>query len=553
MNALFDQFRAIGAGRLTAIFGLAAGVAAALMYFSGALGSGNQTLLYANLEPAVVADTLEILDQNNIQYEVGNGGTAIYVPSDRADTARVLLADNGPLTGATVGYDIFDRSDSLGQTSFVQNINAKRALEGELARTIQSLDFVRSARVHLNIPERRVFERDRQDPTAAVTINARGRLNSEQIRVIRNLVASGAGLDVNDISIADSMGRLLASASDDETATGLVMDERRSAIETQLRDRIMRIVEDVVGAGSASVQVSAELNRESLTSSSQARDPNSQVLLSRTRSEDNSRDYNSSSRVSASENLPDAADGAPGADAQPSTQETSNEQVSYDYTTTTTTQVIEAGAISRLSVAVAVDGIVTLNEDGTTSWAERPIEEIERIQELVQSAMGYVNVEGGRQDSVTVRQFEFARNDPMLGSEASGGFEFNKNDIMRVAEILVLLITTVLVIFLVARPLVKGANGVAVPQGLALAGAGAPVPSSLDTAPVPNALPTGGGGAKAASPAALPEPSPSITDGIDIEKIDGQVKASSVKKVASIVDQHPEESISILRTWLHEG
>ncbi len=550
MNALLDQFRAFGAGRLTAIFGLAAGVAAALMYFSGAIGGGSQTLLYANLEPAVVAETVQVLDQNNIQYEIANGGTAIYVDGDRVDDARILVADGGPLVGASVGYEIFDRSESLGQTSFVQNINAKRALEGEMARTIQSLDFIRTARVHLNIPERRVFERDRQDPTAAVTIHARGRLSSEQIRVIRNLVASGAGLEVNNISIADNMGRMLASASDDDSATSLAMDERRNAIETQLRDRILRIVEDVVGSGSASVQVSAELNRQSVTMSSEEFDPEGQVLRSRNRGEESSRDFNSTSRVSASENLPDAAGGDGEGSAQPSTREQSTDNVEYAISSTTRTQIIEAGAVERLSVAVAVDGIVTLNEDGTTSWAERPAEEIQRIEALVRSAMGYVNVEGGRQDMLTVSQFEFARTDPLLGSEAAGGFNFTKNDIMRAAEILVLLITSVLVIFLVARPLVKGASGAAaVPQGLALAGAGAPAPAGLEGAAVPTALPSSGGD----NPVALPEPTGGASDGIDIAKIDGQVKASSVKKVASIVDQHPEESISILRTWLHEG
>lgn len=550
MNALLDQFRAFGAGRLTAIFGLAAGVAAALMYFSGAIGGGSQTLLYANLEPAVVAETVQVLDQNNIQYEIANGGTAIYVDGDRVDDARILVADGGPLVGASVGYEIFDRSESLGQTSFVQNINAKRALEGEMARTIQSLDFIRTARVHLNIPERRVFERDRQDPTAAVTIHARGRLSSEQIRVIRNLVASGAGLEVNNISIADNMGRMLASASDDDSATSLAMDERRAAIETQLRDRILRIVEDVVGAGSASVQVSAELNRQSITMSSEEFDPEGQVLRSRNRGEESSRDFNSTSRVSASENLPDAAGGDGAGNAQPSTREQSSDNVEYAISSTTRTQIIEAGAVERLSVAVAVDGIVTLNEDGTTSWAERPAEEIQRIEALVRSAMGYVSIEGGRQDMLTVSQFEFARTDPLLGSEATGGFNFTKNDIMRAAEILVLLITSVLVIFLVARPLVKGASGAAaVPQGLALAGAGAPAPAGLEGAAAPTALPASGGD----NPVALPDPTGGVGDGIDIAKIDGQVKASSVKKVASIVDQHPEESISILRTWLHEG
>lgn len=200
VNALLDQFKAFGAGRLTAIFGLAVGVAVALVYFSGAIGGSSQSLLYSGLDPAEAASTSQLLDQANIAYEIREGGTAIYVARDQVDEARVRVASSGPLSGASVGYEIFDRQDNFGQTSFVQNLNAKRALEGELARTIQSLAFINSARVHLNLPERRLFARDQQQPTAAVTVSTPQRLNSEQIRVIRNIVASGAGAGTPDAS-----------------------------------------------------------------------------------------------------------------------------------------------------------------------------------------------------------------------------------------------------------------------------------------------------------------------------------------------------------------
>ena len=151
MNALFEQIRAFGVGRLTAIFGLAAGVAAALVYFSSAIGGGSQALLSAGLDPAQAVAAGQLLDQANIPYEITEGGTAIYVARDQIDAARVRIAADGPI-GGSAGYELFDSQDSFGQTSFVQNLNAKRALEGELARTIQSLNYVRSARVHLNLP-----------------------------------------------------------------------------------------------------------------------------------------------------------------------------------------------------------------------------------------------------------------------------------------------------------------------------------------------------------------------------------------------------------------
>jgi len=538
VNALLEQFKAFGAGRLTAIFGLAVGVAVALVYFSGAIGGGSQSLLYSGLDPAEAASTGQLLDQANIAYEIREGGTAIYVDRDQVDEARVRVASSGPLSGASVGYEIFDRQDSFGQTSFVQNLNAKRALEGELARTIQSMAFVDSARVHLNLPERRLFTRDQQDPTAAVTVSTNQRLNAEQIRVIRNLVSSGAGLEPGHVALADDRGRQLASTVDGENAGAVFMDERRSEVEAELRRNILDIVEGVVGPGAARVQVTAELNRQSVTESSETYDPEGSVLLSRERAEEISSDRDGNgNRVSASENLPDAGAETAEGPTSLSNRETSNETVNYALSSTTRTQVVEAGAVDRLSVAVAVDGLVQVQEDGTTVWNERPQAQIEQIEALVRSAMGYSEDRG---DALTVRQIEFARTDPLLGTPASSAFSFSKADIMRVAEIVVLFVTAMLIIFLVARPLVKGASGAAMPQGLALAAAGA------DTGPAPAALPTQG-----ERPAALP--ASDAGDTIDIEKIDGQVKASSLKKVANIVESHPEESISILRSWLHEG
>jgi flagellar M-ring protein FliF len=547
VNAFFDQLRAFGIGRLAAIFGLAAGVAAALVYFSGNVGSGSQSLLYSGLDPAAAAAAAQLLDQANVDYEIKEGGTAIYVPRDQVDEARVRVASGGPLTGASVGYEIFDREDSFGQTSFVQNLNAKRALEGELARTIQSMAFVSSARVHLNLPERRLFARDQQAPTAAVTISTNTTLNAEQVRVIRNIVASGAGLEPNLVSLADDRGRQLASVGGEGSAVSVMMDERQTGIEGQLRQNILDLVEGVVGTGAARVQVTAELNRRSVSESSEIYDPDGAVVQSRDRHSETSldEDGNGGNRVSASENLPDANAGSGTASGNTSNREVTNDTVSYAMSSTTRTQVTEAGAIERLSVAVAVDGIVETQEDGTVQWSPRPQAEIDQIEALVRSAMGYVSEVGGRQDSVTVTQMEFARADPLLGTPATSGLSFTKSDVMRVAEIAVMFITALLVIFLVARPLIKGAGGAAMPAGLALAGAGAGAGAGrIEGTATPMSLP-------GASPAAFN--APSVADGIDISKIDGQVKASSVKKVASIVESHPEESISILRTWLHEG
>lgn len=537
MNALAQQLKNYGFARFAAVFGLAAGLALALAFFGMNLGGGQNALLYSGLSAADASAAVERLDQANIPYELRDGGSAIYVPRTRVDEARVRVARDGAIGFGSVGYEIFDRSDSLGATSFVQNMNAKRALEGELARTIQSLEAVQSARVHLVLPERRLFERERQQPSASVIVASRGPLNAEQINVIRNLVASSVnGLAPTAVTLADQTGRLLAGASD-ETAAAAVFDERRQAFEERLRQRIMDIVEGVAGPGAVRVQVSADLDRQSITESSEIYDPDGRVIRSRETSEDMSREQDRSrtGRVSASENLPgQEAEAANGAPANESSRR--NDTVNYEISRTTRTQVREAGAVQRLSVAVAVDGLLEPGADGALAWSPRPAEEMQRIEALVRSAMGF-NAERG--DSVEVSNVRFSRLDPMLGETAPSGFSFNRDDIMRAAEIAVMFVTAILVIFLVARPLARGAAAPA-PAAAAAGGGAVSGPARAEALP----------GQESAG--ALPAPE---DDGrrIDIAKIDGQVKASSVKKVAGVVGQHPDESMSILRTWMHEA
>jgi flagellar M-ring protein FliF len=555
VNSLMEQLRSIGAMRLIAIFGLSAGLAAALLYFSFNMGGGSQALLYAGLDPSDSASVSEALDTAGIPYEFRNGGASIYVARNQVDEARVRVASGGALNSGSVGYEIFDETDALGATSFVQNMNAKRALEGELARTIQSLDIITSARVHLVLPERRLFERDAAQPSASIVISSRGELTREHSGIIRNIVASAVdGLSARDITIADTTGRLLASPEEGDGLGSIALESQRASIEEQYRRRILNLVEGVVGVGAARVQVSADLNRNSVTQSEERYDPEGSVLRSRTRSEETGREVDGAANaVSASENLP--GDEAAATDGPQSVNEssTSNDAQEFALSRTTTTRVTEAGDIERLSVAVAVDGSMEVAEDGTPTYVPRTEAEMAQITALVRSAMGFTQIEDGRQDSLEVTNIRFSRADPNVGTPAASGFSLNKDDIMRAAEIGVMFLTALLVIFLVARPLAKGAASAAPAMAIAGAGGGGPrIESEGAHAAIADSSgqqlqqqSASGGGA-----AAMPE---YVDDGIDIAKIDGQVKASSIKKVSGVVNSHPDESLSIIRTWMSEG
>lgn len=551
-----DQLRSLGAMRLIAIFGLSAGLAAALLFFSFSMGGGSQALLYAGLDPSDSARVSEALDTAGIPYEFRGGGSSIYVARNQVDEARVRVASGGALASGSVGYEIFDETDALGSTSFVQNMNAKRALEGELARTIQSLDNIDSARVHLVLPERRLFERDAAQPSASIVISARGTLTGEHAAIIRNIVASAvSGLAATDITIADTTGRLLASPQEGDALGAAALEGRREQMEEVYRQRILNLVEGVVGTGAARVQVSLELNRNSITESQELYDPEGSVLRSRTRSSEESTETDAGSNaVSASENLPD--DGTATNGPQSARQsETSNDQQEYALSRTTTTRVTEAGQIERMSVAVAVDGNLEVAEDGTTTYVPRSPEEMEQIRALVRSAMGFTQIEDGRQDSLEVTNIRFARADPTLGTPAASGFSINKNDIMRAAEIGVMFITALLVIFLVARPLAKNAAAAAPALAIASSGGGAGAAPAIESSGEQAAIADQSGRQMpqpAANGSASAAPAQQNDDGIDIAKIDGQVKASSIKKVAGVVNSHPDESLSILRSWMSE-
>src|SRR5580692_10321807 len=166
------------------------------------------------------------------------------VPNDRVARLRMALAGNGLPKGGGVGYEIFDKSDALGTTSFVQNVNNLRALEGELSRTIRALDRVQDARVHLVMPERPLFSRDKVEPSASIVLKLRGTLEPQQVRAIRHLVATAvSGLRPQRISIVDEQGQLLADgAGDDTTGSDVSADERQSSFEKHLRQQVESIV-----------------------------------------------------------------------------------------------------------------------------------------------------------------------------------------------------------------------------------------------------------------------------------------------------------------------
>ena len=549
MQSFIDALQRFGIGRLAAILGVAAGVAAALFALVLNVGSEPKALLYANLDLKEAGQITQALDQSGVKYEVKGDGSTIMVPRDKVASTRIMLSTKGMPTSGSVGYEIFDSASPLGQTDFIQNLNRQRALEGELARTIRSLQGVNTARVHLVLPRRQLFESEGETPTASVVIGVGAHsLGADQVNAVRNLVAGAVpNLKPDRVTVVDERGKLLAGVGDG-AGEGSAGDTARNDTEERMRKTVKDLVEGVVGAGKARVQVSADLERNRVTLQEDKYDPDGQVVRSTQTGTENAKQSQAGSNgVSTAANIPGGTGAGAGEPGNSSDTAHSEETTNYEISHTTRTEVQEPGQIKRLSVAVAVDGVTTVDPKGKAkpTYAPRSEDEMNRIRELVRSAVGF---NASRGDQVQVINVRFDRGDQEgTNSALPAVLNFDKNDMMRMAELGVLLVMAALVVFFVVRPLLSTAAGGGMPAMpmLAMAGAGG-----------------GGGGGQAlmspessgSSPLAMARaPAPQGDPRIDIAKIEGQVKVSSVKQVSEFVDSHPEESVSILRAWLHES
>ena len=547
MGGFTAALQRFGIGRLTVVLGVAAGVAAVLVAVMLRIGQAPDALLYSNLDLREASEITSALDSSGIKYSSRGDGSTIFVSRDQVGEARLLVAGKGLVTSGSVGYEIFDNQSVLGQTEFQQNLNEKRALEGELARTIMSMRGITSARVMIALPARQLFQTAAAEPTASVVVGVSGgTLSGAQVQAIRNVIASSVpSLKPEKVTLTDTANRTLAAGSDSEGFSAASAEEAKSSTEAQLQARIKDIVEGVVGVGAARVQVTADIDHSRSTTQEQRYDPDGQVVRSTSTNGSESADTTGASDggATATNNIPGGA--APATTPIGSRDTQNTETTNYEISNTTTTTVKEAGEVRKLAVAVAVDGKYTPPATAGGEPTYTPVSEEDRakIEALVKAAVGF---DAERGDQVQVTAVRFNRDLAEVGGAEAGSslFDFTKNDLMRGVELLVLLITGVLLIFFVLRPLLKTATGGGLPQ---LAGGAAPGVASLQTTIV--------GGAGGAQMAQLSGPSggSEMEQRLDIARIEGQVKASSVKKVAEFVEKHPDESTSILRSWVHEG
>jgi flagellar M-ring protein FliF len=281
VQGFFEFLKSLGAARIAAMAAVTVAMVGFFAFLILRVTAPQMTVLFTDLSLEDSASIVKDLERQAIPYELKNDGAIVLVPKDRVPRLRMKLAEAGLPKGGGVGYEIFDKSDALGATSFVQNINHLRALEGELARTIRGIDRVQAARVHLVLAERPLFSRDKAEASASIVLKVRGALEPQQVRAIRHLAASAVnGLKPERVSIVDEAGRLLANGAPGDNAQGVSADERQAAYERRLREQIEGIVSSVVGPGRARVQVTADFDFNRVTQTLERYDHEGRVMRS---------------------------------------------------------------------------------------------------------------------------------------------------------------------------------------------------------------------------------------------------------------------------------
>lgn len=398
-NNISGVVRAMSPSQVMMLVAVVAGIIVGGIVVGNWVKSVNYSVLYSDLEPAEAGEVVNQLTDQNVSYKLTNGGTTIMVPSDDVYKVRISLASQGLPRSGNIGYAIFDKSN-LGMTEFLQNLNFRRALEGELMKTIMQLSDVQAARVHIVMPKDRLFKEDKQEATASVVLKLRnaGGLSKSQMAGITHLVASSVeGLKPQNVSIIDYNGELLSSQNGSDPLAGLTSSQLdvRKNVEQYLEKKAQSMLDGVIGQGRSIVRVTAELDFQQVEKTNEIYDPNSAVVRSEEKTDE------SKSATDKREVAAESRD-----DNKVETSITN-----YEINKTVEHIINSVGNIKRLSVATLLDGVykkAPAAEGGTAQevYEPRPQEDIDRISAIIKNAVGYDSQRG---DQIEVVNLPFDR------------------------------------------------------------------------------------------------------------------------------------------------
>lgn len=435
----------------------------ALMFFW--TNQENYQMLFSNLSQRDASAIASKLKERNTPYRVEANGTMIMVPEEKVYELRLSLAGDGLPNGGNVGFEIFDHTD-FTTTKFVQELNYRRALQGELARTINRFKEVNNSRVFIAIPEESLFIEDSKPASASIQLDLRSNLPPAKLTAIVHLVAGAIeGLEPEHVTVVDTKGRLIFKGGiGDESSSELsnTQLDYKTNVENEIKTNVQSMLEGIVGPGKAIVRVTAEIDFDKITLSEEEYDPSATAVRSSRNIEEVMQVGEKESK--AAQTLIDKRRGV-----VPSPNQTQNKKTKKDVATNyeinkiTRTILKSAGNIKRLSVAVVIDGNYELEklEDGTTKrkYIPRSEQEVKTFEEIVKKAMGYNE---DREDQILVSSIAFAGSAPI---DTNSEVEASKFDqivtiIKDYRKTIVNLLLVVLVFMLIVKPLLKSVKNI---------------------------------------------------------------------------------------------
>ena len=550
VSEIVQNMKNLGGKRLFILGGVFVSLMAALFFAMSTALAPTYTALYSELSPTSASRIVSSLEQAGFKVDISTDGSVVSVPREDVPRARMVLADIGLPADGMPGWELFDGS-GMGMNTFLQKVNRLRALEGELARSIQTMDGIEAARVHLVLPEREAFSRSRPEPTASVIIRSRrgDAFSRRQGQAIRALIASAVPeLSPQKVTVLSATGETLVSEETGGTPE-IGLQSRKSEIEDRMARKIEGILNARVGLGNARVEVNVDLSSIRQVTRTESFDPNGQVVRSTESREQSSRDQQASaSEVGVGTNLPSPFDGGSETDGGRVNETRSvDEIVNYEIANTRVETVSEPGQIERLSVAALVDGLYQTDADGNVTYTPRDEAELTRLAELIRAAIGF---DAERGDAVSVDSLQFVEIvqdiDGPVESSMLGVLMESVPSILRGIFALAL-VGAVLALGL--RPTLRmlleapASNAALLPDGEA----GSP---SIGNAESMQQIAAGPNGASQSAGQILPPGAVQDTETLKIAAVQGGVSRSKIESVGALVTARPDAATEAVRGWL---
>ena len=550
MKGLIDSIRKLGMVRVAMLAGVTLGIMGAFVWLElQGPTRGRMTVLASDLDAQSAQQISAELTGRKIPFRLDGG--QIFVPDSDLATARTLLAASGDTAAGVTGYEIFDRGNDLAVTDFDQQVKLTRALEGELARTIVSVHGIQHARVHIVLPRREPFAHDRQHAQASVMLTIPGRqsLSNEAVQSVVDLVAAGVpGLRPQDVTVVDSNLHLLVQAGDgnDQRSKTASEEQIRQRTEARVSQAVELMLERTLGPGHVHAEATIQMNFDKVNETQEKYDPDGSVVRSTQNVTSNNKTTDKTGPVSVQNNLPNADAGAPVTGTQEGRQE---ETTNYEIGKTVRAIVHDQPQVERISLAVMVDGVDSVGADGKHTWKPRDQADLDQIDKLVKSAIGFDAKRGDRLDVVSM---PFVATQDVAEATPPPKIAKNNADLITFVQMIAFGVVGFGIIILTARSIFAALNKPA--TGLALAGPSAGelaagAPAGIILPPAAAALGIGHAGSQAVL-AAQAAQAAEEDDTVIMSNIHGQMRASSIRKVTQLVDRHPDTTLSIIRAWI---